>query len=140
MSDRNKSLVKKLFEAMDKHDYELLDEIFSPAFIYHLPLRPEPMKYEEYRQFIRSVYVAFPDLSHTIEDLIAEGDKVVVRFTDRATHKGDFMGIVATDKELSFSAIAICRFIEGKCVEAWEEADNLGLMQQLGVVPTMGEY
>ena len=139
MSDKNKSLVRRWIDAMDKQNFEFADEIFSPDFIFHLPGRPEPMKFEEYKQFIRSVYAAFPDLSHKIEDLIAEGDKVVVRLTDLATHKGDFMGIAATGKEVSLGAIVICRFAEGKCVEAWEEADYLGMMQQLGAVPAMSK-
>jgi predicted ester cyclase len=72
-----------------------------------------------------------------VEDLIAEGDKVVVRGTLRGTHQGDFMGIPPTGKVVTFTAIAICRFAGGKEVEHWSNADVLGLMQQLGAIPQM---
>ena len=134
MSDENKALIRRWLEEMDRHNFGFINEVFSHAFICHLPGNPEPMKYEEYRKFIPSVYAAFPDLHHKIEDLIAEGNRVVVRVKNSATHKGDFMGVSATGKEVQIGAIMIFRVVEGKFVEAWEEADFLGLMQKLGVV------
>lgn len=138
MSKENKVLIRRWLEEMDKHNFDFIDEVFSPQFIFHLPGNPEPMKYEEYREFIPSVYASFPDLRHKIEDLIEEGDRVVVRVKNSATHRGDFMGVSATGKEVQIGAIMIFRLVEGEFVEAWEEADFLGLMQQLGAVPSPG--
>jgi predicted ester cyclase len=81
---------------------------------------------------------AFPDFHATIDDIIAEGDKVVLRQTWTGTHKGEFMGIPPTGKRVSFGVIDIIRVDGDKCVEHWGQMDNAGLMQQLGAVPTRG--
>jgi predicted ester cyclase len=83
-------------------------------------------------------YSAFPDLNHTIEDTIAERDKVAVRFRLRGTHQGNFMGIPATAKPITVSAIVIMQIAGGKVTELRAEFDQLGMMQQLGVVPQPG--
>ena len=82
---------------------------------------------------------AFPDFKVTIDDMIAEGDKVVVRGTWSGTHKGEFMGIPATGKSVSFGVIDTVRIAGGKMVEHWGLMDNFRLMQQLGVIPAPGE-
>jgi predicted ester cyclase len=82
---------------------------------------------------------AFPDLHFTIEDIIAEGDTVVVRQTARGTHQGDLMGIPPTGKQVSGTGITITRVVNGKAVEDWFNGDDLGLLQQLGVVPVPGQ-
>lgn len=79
---------------------------------------------------------AFPDKRYTIHDMVAEGDKVVARWALEATHKGDYMGIPATNKQIALTGIYIIRLEDGKQVEWWLEADFLGLMQQLGVIPS----
>ena len=81
---------------------------------------------------------AFPDLHFTIEDLIAEGGTVVVRFTTRGTHQGTLMGIPPTGKQVSGTGMFIDRIVNGKGVEQWFNSDILGLLQQLGVLPSMG--
>ena len=78
---------------------------------------------------------AFPDLNATIEDMVAEGDKVAIRITWKGTQKGDFMGVPPTGKSVSFGVMDIVRVAEGKCVEHWGETDFMGLMQQLGAIP-----
>ena len=80
---------------------------------------------------------AFPDLSNTVEDQIAEGDKVVTRWTATGTHKGDLMGIPPTNKRATVTGVDIARFHDGKVVEAWVSYDMHGMLQQLGVVPSM---
>jgi len=79
---------------------------------------------------------AFPDKRYTIHDLIAEGDKVVTRWTFRATHKGEYMGIPATNKQVAFTGVYITRFADGKQAEWWLEADFVSLMQHLGAIPS----
>jgi len=93
---------------------------------------------EAYQQFFSMYFAAFPDAGVTIEDLIAEGDTVVVRQTFRGTHTGDLMGIPPTGKQVSGTGIQITRIANGKAVEQWFNGDDLGLMQQLGVVASIG--
>jgi predicted ester cyclase len=81
------------------------------------------------------VYSATPNLSHTIEDMLAEGDRVAVRLTARGTHTGEFMGIPPTGKQVTVTGTVICRIAEGKIQEDWFNSDALGLLQQLGVIP-----
>ena len=92
-----------------------------------------------YKQRLTALWTAFPDAHLVVEDLIAEGDKVVVRYTFRATHRGEFMGVPATGKVVTMTGIDIARFAGGKCVEQWVQADFLGLMQQLGAIPQMAQ-
>jgi predicted ester cyclase len=90
-------------------------------------------------QITPAFFTAFPDTHYTLEDLIAEGDKVVWRYTFRGTHRGDFMGIPATGKVVTGTSIVISRIAGGKCVEEWGSSDLLGLMQQLGAIPQMAQ-
>jgi steroid delta-isomerase-like uncharacterized protein len=113
---------------------DLAGEIYDAAYVYH----PDPHRVkgpEGVKQIVGVYRAAFPDLHLTIEDLIAEGDKVVVRFTARGTHQGDLMGVAPTGKEVTVTGISIVRIAEGKIVEEWENFDALGMMQQIGAVP-----
>jgi steroid delta-isomerase-like uncharacterized protein len=85
--------------------------------------------------FYDMIWSAFPQPHLTLDDVLIEDDKIACRFTMQATHKGDFMGIPAMGKGITLSGITILRFAGGKCVERWNQADMLGLMQQLGAVP-----
>ena len=91
---------------------------------------------EAYKHFVSLLFSAFPDGQYRIEDLIAEGDSVVVRHTFSGTHQGDFMDIPPTGKQVTTTAIVISRIVNGKALETWINGDDLGRMQQLGVVPT----
>jgi steroid delta-isomerase-like uncharacterized protein len=84
----------------------------------------------------RMLLAAFPDWNGTIEDMIAEGDRVAVRTTYRGTHRGDFQGIAATGNAITLKTIEICRISNGKITQLWTQPDRLGLMQQLGMLPT----
>jgi predicted ester cyclase len=122
---------------------EVLDEIVAPDFLNHDALttavKTEQTGIETLRQEIAATRAAFPDASITTEDLIAEGDKVVVRARMNATHQGPFMGIPATGKRISgITAISINRVVNGKFVERWNLIDRLSLLQQLGLIPAKG--
>ena len=91
---------------------------------------------EGLKQAFNHFLAANPDGYHVVEDMIAEGDKVVTRLSAYGTQTGELFGIPPTGKQVSMTAIAIHRIVNGKIVEHWGEADNLGMMQQLGVVPT----
>ena len=87
------------------------------------------------KEFIAAINNGFPDLRNNIEDMVAEGDKVAVRFNVTATHKGEFQGIPATGKTLSFSGMAFFTILDGKVTEEWATVDMMGLMQQIGAIP-----
>ena len=112
----------------------VIPAFFAPEFIVH---RPEgDMPFEGFVQYQISRLTAFPDFSCTIEDIIAEGQKVMVRFIVRGTHLGMFRGIPATGKKIEMGGISIERCAGGKIVEGWHYSDTLGMMQQLGMIPS----
>jgi predicted ester cyclase len=115
-------------------DLNVLDQVLAPDLRLHLG--SAHLDLAQTKDFIRMVYAAFPDYTHTPEEILAIGDRVVLRTTNRATHNGDFQGIAATGRRISFGQIAIYRMVDGKIAEIWEEADLFGLMQQLGATVT----
>ncbi len=91
---------------------------------------------EGFRQFVTAVRSAFPDIHFTVEDSLAQGDKVAIRYTGRGTHQGAFAGIPATGKPVQFSGIDIFYIANGQMAEEWLMYDQLGLLQQIGAMPT----
>jgi len=134
-TEENKTLARHFRETMDGNKGAGLEEFLAPQVVMHFPGSP-PLNREQVQGLIGLFYSAFPDLHHTFEDQIAEGDKVVSRMTFRGTHQGEFQGIPPTGKEVTFAGIVIDRFVSGKIVENWSNLDMLGMMQQLGVIPT----
>ena len=136
-TEDNKALTRRAYEALNQRNWAAFAELVTPDFVLHnASLTIQGL--EAYKQFLSMYYAAFPDASVTIEDLIAEGDTVVVRQTFRGTHAGDLMGIAPTGKQISGTGVQITRIANGKAVEPWFNGDDLGLLQQLGVVPSMG--
>ena len=136
MSEENKSAFRRIVNAFSTGDLSAFDEVIAPQFVDHNPGQgPEPAGMKQMATMLRA---AFPDLLITIEDLIAEGDKVMARVTSHGAHRGEFMGAAPTNKVVSMQEIHIGRFPERKLVEHWGLEDSLGLMQQLGLVPEMG--
>jgi predicted ester cyclase len=90
---------------------------------------------ESAKKFYRGFHRAFPDTQILVEDLFTRADKLACRFTVSGTHKAEFMGIPATDKFIKFTGITILKFLAGKCTERWNQADFLGMLQQLGAIP-----
>lgn len=111
----------------------ILEKWMSPEGIYHTTTGD--LNFEQYKQHQGALFIAFPDLSFTVEDMIASEDKVAARWTARGTHKGTYMGIAPTGKSFKMSGIGIARFAQGKAIEGWGVQDTLGLMQQLGIIP-----
>jgi len=135
--EKNKAIVRHCFEEVEKGNWAIFDELLTRDYVYHEPGRS--FTRDESKQFMQSVRAAFPDGHATIVDMIAEGDKVVTRYTSSGTHKGEFMGIAATGKKVVVTGIVISRIDQGKIAEEWEEFDALGFMVQLGVIPPIGE-
>ena len=138
-TEENKAVVRRMFEAYNKHDLAALEDLCAPDYVWHGPAGFGDMDLAAMKQVMPTWFAALPDLHWTVEDLIAEGDKVVSRYTCRGTHQGEFMGIPPTGKTVTVTAIIISRVAGGKCVEDWEEADMLGLFQQLGAIPQMAQ-
>jgi len=134
MSEANKAVVRRLFdECLNRHNPDLYPELYSDV-VYRAPAVGE-LRNEEHRHFLLSLFAGFPDAQWTIEDQIAEGDRVVTRWMSTGTHTGTFMGISPTGRQLRISGICIDRIAGGKIVEEWEEWDTLGMMQQSAVLP-----
>jgi steroid delta-isomerase-like uncharacterized protein len=141
MSEQNKAVVRRLLEEVwNKGNLSVADELFAPNYITHDSSTPDFGRGAESEKKRASLYrSAFPDLRLTIEDMIAEGDTVMTRWSTRATHKGDLSGIAPTGKQITISGISFGRLAGGKIVEAWVNWDALGLMQQLGVIPELAK-
>ena len=142
VEEQNKEMIRNGIEEMAKKNYEVLREIYSPAAKIYIPSNSsEPISIEQSIQMVKSFHAAFPDFSTSIEELIAVGDKVIVRVIDRGTHEGEIMGIPATGKKIEMSIIAIFYFKEGKIIEVREEVNFFGFYQQLGfeLKPKEGE-
>jgi steroid delta-isomerase-like uncharacterized protein len=137
MSQANKGIARRLLEAMNTGDLDVIDEIVDPGYRTHDPSLPpdHPTGPEGVKQLIQLYRGAFPDVRMTIEDQIAEGDLVVTRWTATGTHRGDLQGIAPTGRQARISGIAIDRIAGGKITENWENWDTLGLLQQVGAIP-----
>ena len=138
-TEENKALVYRYCEAWNKHNVAAMEEFYAPDFVVHGPAAFGDMDRARVKQTYTAFFPAFPDVHTTLEDVIAEGDKVVYRVTIRGTHRGDFMGNPPTGKQVSWTAIEIERIEDDRFVEGWTNSDDLGLMQQLGAIPQMAQ-
>jgi steroid delta-isomerase-like uncharacterized protein len=140
-TEQNKALFRQLIEEIfNRGNMSRADELLAPDFVEREELPPGmPRDREGVKQLTTMLHSAFPDFKFTIDDMIAEGDKVVVRSTWSGTHKGEFMGIPPTGKSVSFGVFDIVRIAGGKVAEHWGQMDNMRMMQQLGVIPVPGE-
>jgi steroid delta-isomerase-like uncharacterized protein len=135
-AEENKAIVRRyLDEVWNKKNVNILDELMAPNYARYLPGLDKPLDRAGQKQRIAGFHAAMPDLALFIEDLFAEGDRVVFRVMIRGTHQGTFMGVAPTGKQLTVTAIDIARLENGKIVDHWGQMDMPGLMRQLGLVP-----
>jgi steroid delta-isomerase-like uncharacterized protein len=141
MSEANKTIVRRLFEDLwNNGNLPVADELIATTYNHHDTSTPDAGRGPESEKKRVTLYrTAFPDLRLTIEDIIAEDETVVARWSCRGTHKGDLNGVAPTGKQFTISGVTIARFTGGKMVEGWVNWDALGLMQQLGVVPELAK-
>jgi steroid delta-isomerase-like uncharacterized protein len=133
MSEENKALARRSWETVDNPD--AIDEVYAPDVVWHVPDQ-DIQGIEEAKQFIGMYQTAFPDMSATVEDVIAEGEKVVTRWTIRGTHQGEIEEFgPPTGRQVEAQGLTLHRIEGGKIVEEWNSWDNLSFMQQLGLVP-----
>ena len=138
-TETNKVVVRRFYEeAWNQKKFEILEETHAPEWVHHDPSTPVDLAGGPAGNRARLVELtaAFPDIHYTLERLVAEEDYVVVHFTVRATHQGFFAGIPATEKKVAMQGIVIHHLRDGQIVEDWVVRDTLGLMQQLGVIPS----
>ena len=137
--EENKALVRRFYdELLNKCNLAAADELVAADYVWHRPTGPDVHGLEAMKQLVRTALKTLPDFYCTIEDMIAEGDKVATRFTAGGTHKGEFMGMPPTGNEVVVSGLAIERVADGKIAETWERYDTLSWAQQLGLVPIPG--
>jgi steroid delta-isomerase-like uncharacterized protein len=135
MNDQNKLTSRRVFdEVFSQGRYELLDQILTPDFVMHDPAIPmEGTGPRAMRGVVEMIRTGFPDLRMMVEDQVAERDRVMTRWSARATHRGPFMGKPATNRSATVTGVTIDRYQNGKVVESWTNWDSAGLMQQLGI-------
>jgi steroid delta-isomerase-like uncharacterized protein len=143
-TEENKTVVRRWFEdVLSQGNVQLVDTICmqcTPSFVVIQGVaNPPPQGLEGVKELVAGFRTAFPDMKFIIEDQIAEGNQVATRLTVRGTHLGEFMGIPASGKPVSVSAVSIWRVAEGKLVNEWVNWDSLGMMQQIGVIPTSSQ-
>ena len=136
MSEDLKAIIKRSKELWNTGDLAIADEIFAEDFVLHYPFDPSVRDLESYKKFISETRRGMPDFNIKIEDMIAEDDKLACRWEVSGTHKVDFFGMPATGKKATWTGMSIYRFDSGKIKEAWYSEDALGMLQQLGVIPT----
>ena len=138
-TEQNKALIRRsVDEFWNTGNLGAIDELYTPGFVSHDPNGLHDGDLAAFRQSAGMICAAFPDLALTIEDLIAEGDRVVKRWTARCTHQGEFMGIPPTGNKMEITGTSTYRVERGKFAECWWNTDSLTMMQQLGVIPPMG--
>jgi len=138
VEDDNKAHVHRFIDFINNDNLAPIDEFFTPNYTYHNSSMPDVKDLSSVKEFNAMAYRAFPDIQFTIEDLVAEGDKVVYRASARGTHKGEFMGIAPTGKQVTFTSIVISRIADGKFQEDWESLDGMYILQQLGLISRIG--
>jgi len=136
-----KAFDRRFFEEWNKGKsaaMAAIDESCSPNYVWH-STGEDIRGIKDFKKYMSEFFDAFPDNHFKIDDMFAEGDKVAVRYTITATHRGEYMGIPPTNKKITVWAIEIDRIVSGKFVEGWVRYDTLGWMQQLGLVLTPGK-
>ncbi len=134
--EENKAIVQRFGQVWSAGKLDIVDELAAPDLVVSYPALPEDIHGPEaFKQLLRDWYSAFPDVEASVDEVIAEGDKVAARWICRGTHQGEFLGIPPTGRRVQLTGITIFRVADGKVVEERGEDDALGLMQQLGVIP-----
>lgn len=138
-TESNKAVVRRFRDGLNAGNFDESDAVLADNLVVHMGSDPNPLNKESFVQLGRVSWSAFSGFTTTIEDIVAEGDKVVSRVTFRGTHTGDMMGIPPTGKSITISEIIIDRLADGKIVESWRLFDQMAMMQQLGLIPAPGQ-
>ena len=131
--ESNKAARRSYIEAFKAHDLSIFDRLFDPHYVIRYAGLAD-FRRDELRGMVSGSFESLSEVELDVDDMIAHGDRVVTRFTFKAVHVGDFLGVPATHKRITWSGIVIDRFVDGRIVEAWEIFDRFGLMKQLGAI------
>jgi predicted ester cyclase len=135
-TETNVAAVRRFWDGFNAHDLDVWDTVCSAGFVNHDPGLPTPeADLPTIKRTIGGLLAAFPDLRSSEDELLAAGERVVVRRTMRGTHRGPFMGIAPTGQAVEFSGIWLAHLREGKIAEQWVSFDALGLLRQIGALP-----
>src|SRR3954470_2654288 len=135
-TEKNKLVMKRFVEFINTASEQLAGELISPDAIFYVPGQPEPMRGPTgYLAILGMMRGGFPDIQWTLEDIVAEGDKLAARFTMRGTHQGNFFGVPPSGKPIKVQAMNFYRLTNGQIIEEHGQPDMLGLLQQIGAVP-----
>ncbi len=130
-SEENKAIVRRFIEAYNTRNLDWFDEIIAPDYLDHAH---QQQGLENLKQIFKIAFIGMPDWHETIEDIIAEGDKVWVRLTYTGTHTGEWFGLAPTGKKITATAVAIYRIVNGKLVEGRFITDTLDMLKQIRVI------
>ena len=137
-SEQNKTIVRRLIEEAWKGDLSVVDELIDRDYVGYDPSIPEPLRGPDgFKENVATYRAAYSDARITVDEQIAEGDKVVTRWTGRGTHDGDLMGVAPTGKQVTVSGLTLSRLANGKVIEEYTNWDTFGMMQKLGIVPEL---
>src|SRR5215207_7804455 len=138
-TEQNKTIVRRNYETADKNDLTKFSEQVAPDLVLHYTGMPGPLNREALTQMMNVMFSGLTQRQHVFEDQIAEGDKVATRLTLHAVHTGEFQGMPATGRQIAMAQTAIHRIRDGKIVEVWVSSDDVGMMRQLGLMPSQGD-
>ena len=135
--DQNKETARRVVDALNRHDYAVVDELFAPDVLAHHPYGPPMKGLASLKEYMVALRQAFPNFTITVHQVIGEGDQLVSKYSATGTQIGEFMGIPASGKTINVVAVNILRFANGQIVDDWEIWDQFGMMQQLGLIPVV---
>lgn len=140
MSEANKALVRTLLEGADRNDISVIDQVLGADYVDHNPppFQGPATGADGARDAFTTAGKIFSDWSHEVVQQFTDGDFVITRLVGRGKHTGDFLGVPASNADVSMEGIAIHRVVDGKIVEHWSQVDGLGLLGQIGAIPPMG--
>ena len=133
--DENKAAVRRFFQLIDRQEVVAAMEVFADDYRLHMSGNPEPMTAQEFAGFGQMFFSAMPDLTHTVDALVADEDQVACRLTVAGTHRGELMGFPPTGRAVQVNSFNLYRFRDGRIAEQWITFDVMSLMQQIGAVP-----
>ena len=138
--EENKAIASRWVEEIwDTGSLAAMDEFLAANFVFNYAAPEVASDREGYKQTVAMYHTVSPDMHYAVDDIVAEGDKVAVRWTGRGTHKGDLIGIAPTGKQVTITGISILRITVGKILEEWGEMNMLGTLQQLGIFQPPGQ-
>lgn len=135
-AEANKAQKRRYIEAFNAQDLDMIDELFDPHYVLHVPGSPDLEGPEALKQMVAESLATLSEPVLTVDDMVAERNKVATRWTMTAIHSGDFMGVPPTDQRITMQGMVIDRFVGGKVVEGWDFFDMYGVMKQMGAIPS----